>query len=256
MSILLLSLLQACGPLMTNKEQSLKLADVEKELAAEQTRRQEGEKDNAELQLRLDELNDEVEACKTVNENLSSNLLKVSEHSQKLNAELERQKSVLKLQEQVIQLLDDTKNTIESSLKDQIAAQEIEIQESEDQLKVILVDKILFDSGSVELKEEGGNLLLTLAETFRKNKTHEIVVQGYADNVPLSEGLRERFPTNWELSAARAASVVRFLQDKGGLDPEKLSLKAYGSYRPVASNDTEAGKAQNRRIEIILDAPG
>jgi chemotaxis protein MotB len=94
-----------------------------------------------------------------------------------------------------------------------------------------------------------------LAEALRKNKTNHIVVQGHTDNVPPGSSLRRRFPSNWELSAARAAAVVRFLQHEGKLNPKQLSLKAYGPYAPVASNNTEKGRMKNRRIEIVLDQP-
>jgi chemotaxis protein MotB len=236
-------------------EAALRLPEVEQQLQVEQTQRQECEKKNVALLIESDKLKSEFESCKMVNQNLSSNLLKLSDRSQKLKKDLQKQKSVVSLQEQVIKLLDDTKKTIESSLKDQILAQGIEIQEGDDQLKVTLVDRMLFDSGSVKINKEGEKLLLTLAVTFTKNKTYQIVVSGHTDNVPLSKNLRKQFPSNWELSAARAASVVRLLQVKGRLDPRRLSIQAYGSYRPVASNHSEAGRAQNRRIEIVLDSP-
>ena len=120
---------------------------------------------------------------------------------------------------------------------------------------MVLIDNVLFDSGSVEINEEGKKMLLILAETLSTNKTNQIIVQGHTDNIPPGASLSKRFPSNWELSAARAASVVRFLQNEGDLDPKQLSLKAYGSTAPVASNDTEKGRMQNRRIEIILDHP-
>ncbi|HEX9023817.1 MAG TPA: OmpA family protein, partial [Geobacteraceae bacterium] len=71
------------------------------------------------------------------------------------------------------------------------------------------------------------------------------------DNVQISGSLSRKYPTNWELSAARAINVTRYLQQQG-IDPALLSAVAYGEYRPVAGNDTEEGKAKNRRIEIIL----
>ena len=179
-------------------------------------------------------------------------LAKLSEQAQELKVELHKQKSVVNLQEQVIQLLDDTRKSIESSLKDQIVAQNITIEDTDDKLKVILVDKILFDSGSCEVNEEGKRLLLILSETLNRDSMRQIVVEGHTDNVPLGGQLRERFPSNWELSAARAASVIRLLQSDGGVEPNKLSLKGYGSYRPIAPNNTEEGRMQNRRIEIIL----
>lgn len=254
-TMLIFPLIGACIQGARSNEAALRLPEVENQLQLEQMRRQQCENENVALFLRIEEAKSEYEACKTINQNLSANLLKLSNRSQKLKAELQKQKSVVSLQEQVIKLLDDTKKTIESSLKDQILAQGIEIQGDEDRLKVTLVDRMLFDSGSVEISEEGEKLLLTLAETFRANKTHQIVVNGHTDNVLLSKKLRKQFPSNWELSASRAAAVVRLLQVKGKLDPGRLSIKAYGSYRPVASNHTQEGRAQNRRIEIVLDPP-
>jgi chemotaxis protein MotB len=169
-----------------------------------------------------------------------------------LKQELEKRRSVIQLQGQVIQLLDDTKKTIETSLKDQIAAQEIEIVEIDDKLKVTFVDKILFDSGSVEITPGGKELLMVMAGSLGENKEQDIVVEGHTDDVPLGAALRKRFPSNWELSTARAAAVAHFFQQAGGIQPERLSARGYSHYRPVASNETEAGRHQNRRIEIIL----
>ena len=169
-----------------------------------------------------------------------------------LKLELEKRRSVIQLQGQVIQLLDDTKKTIETSLKDQIAAQEIEIIEIDDKLKVIFVDKILFDSGSVEIKPGGKELLMIMADSLKENKEQNIVVEGHTDDVPLSVALRKRFPSNWELSTARAAAVARFFQQVGEIQPERLSARGYSFYKPVGSNKTEEGRHQNRRIEIIL----
>ena len=222
-----------------------KITELEKQLELER----EGKKKL------IDNMNAEIEACKTINQNLTENLQKLSGQSQKLKENIDKQKTVLQLQDQVIKLLDDKKQSIESSLKDQISALGIEIKESEDQIKVVLLDQVLFDSGSVDIKKGGKEMLLALAETLRKDNTTQIVVHGHTDDVPPGPSLRKRFPSNWELSAARAASVVRFLQTEGNLDPKQLSLKAYGSFAPVASNQTEEGRMKNRRIEIVLDQP-
>jgi chemotaxis protein MotB len=174
------------------------------------------------------------------------------EKIRRLKQDLNKKKSVIQLQGQVIRLLDDTKKTIEKSLKDQIAAQEVEVVEEEDQLKVIFVDKILFDSGSAEINKRGMELLQIMANPLKENKEQNIVVEGHTDNVPLRERLKKRFPSNWELSTARAAAVVRFFQEQAGIEPERLSATGYSYYRPVAPNSTEEGRHQNRRIEIIL----
>ena len=178
--------------------------------------------------------------------------LQLSENIKILRFELNKKKSVIELQEKVIQLLDDTKKTIETSLKDQIAAQEVEVIESENKLKVIFVVKILFDSGSAEINPKGKELLRVLAKSLRENKDHIIVIEGHTDNVSLTAYLMKRFPSNWELSTARASAVAHFFQKDGGIDPQRLSPCGYSFYRPVAPNDTEEGRRQNRRIEIVL----
>ncbi len=76
-------------------------------------------------------------------------------------------------------------------------------------------------------------------------------MEGHTDNVPIGSRLAERFPSNWELSTARATTVARYLQDKG-IDPKLLSACGYSEFRPVSPNDTDENKAKNRRIEIAL----
>ena len=97
-------------------------------------------------------------------------------------------------------------------------------------------------------------LLQILAGPLKYNKDRSVVVEGHTDNIPLSAGLKKRFPSNWELSTARAAAVVHFFQEQGKIEPQRLSARGYSFYRPVAPNDSEAGRHQNRRIEIILGA--
>lgn len=190
----------------------------------------------------------QIAYLKNINQQLTQNV-------KRLSLDLEKKRSVIQLQEKVIRLLDDTKKTIEHSLKNQVAAQDIEIVEMEDKLKVVFIDKILFDSGSIEISEKGKDLLLVVAESIRDFKNHSIVVEGHTDNVPLRSSLKDRFASNWELSTARAATVVRFLQEKGRLQPERLSARGYSYFQPVASNRTNEGRRQNRRIEIILGPP-
>ena len=196
--------------------------------------------------------NEELADLKAKNTYLKNINLQLSHNVERLNNDLKKKKSVIKLQDKVIRLLDDTKKTIATSLKDEIAAQDIEIVEMEDTFKVVFVDKILFDSGSAEINEKGKQLLLVVAESVRAHKDESILVEGHTDNLPLGPTLKEKFPSNWELSVARAAAVVRFLQKVGRLQPERLAACGYSFYRPIASNATDKGRQQNRRIEIIL----
>ncbi len=137
-------------------------------------------------------------------------------------------------------------------LKKEVEAGRITIQQLKGKLSVNVLDEILFDSGSAVIKPEGREVLQRVGEILKEQTDKGIVIEGHTDNVPISGKLAEVYPTNWELSTARATSVVRFLQDVVGIPPERLSAVGYGPYRPVASNDTPEGRARNRRIEIKL----
>jgi chemotaxis protein MotB len=230
---------QELNTLQTKQKQTeVKLRRVELELSNSESARNQLSKDLKKLQTQTAHL-------KKINQQQLQN-------NKKLQMELEKKGSVIQLQGKVIQLLDDTKKTIETSLKDQIAAQEIEVVEEDDNLKVVFIDKILFDSGSVEINPRGKELLRITAESLKEAKNQDIIVEGHTDNVPLGPALRKRFHSNWDLSTARAAAVTRFFQQEGGIRPERLSARGYSFYRPIAPNKTEEGRHQNRRIEIIL----
>jgi len=107
----------------------------------------------------------------------------------------------------------------------------------------------------VVINERGKELLARIADSLRDNRNQKILVEGHTDNVGIGSELRQRYPTNWELSTARATAVVRFLQEVTGLEPERLSACGYSFYQPLATNDTEEDRRQNRRIEIILVPP-
>ncbi|UCD78926.1 MAG: OmpA family protein [Desulfobacterales bacterium] len=169
-----------------------------------------------------------------------------------LRLELQQEKLTVLQKEEKISDLDKTRREIETNLKEQIAQKDIKIEEIEGRLKVTFVDKILFDSGSVTIKDQGKQVLLRLAESFKDNQNQNIIVEGHTDDMKIGPALQQKFPTNWELSTARATAVVRFLQEQGNIAPEQLTASGFSFYRPVASNDSEEGRRQNRRIEIIM----
>ncbi|MBT8330959.1 MAG: OmpA family protein [Deltaproteobacteria bacterium] len=169
-----------------------------------------------------------------------------------LERDLEKERTTVAVQKTEMSELDKQRQEIESNLKAQIANKDVRIQEIEGKLMVTFVDKILFDSGSVRIKPEGQEVILRLAESFKDNQDQMIVVQGHTDDVKIGGALLNKFPTNWELSAARATAVVRLLQDKGGIEPARLTASGFSFYKPVASNETEEDRKQNRRIEIML----
>lgn len=113
---------------------------------------------------------------------------------------------------------------------------------------VRFADRVLFDLGRAELKPEARSALAQLAELLREIPNH-VRVEGHTDDLPIHN---ERFPSNWELSTARATTVLRYLIEEHGLQPDALSAAGYGEYRPLEPNDTESNRARNRRVDIVL----
>lgn len=111
-----------------------------------------------------------------------------------------------------------------------------------------LPQDILFASGSANIGAEGRRTLQEVGSVIAELDDREFQVEGHTDDVPIST---ERFPSNWELSSARALSVVRLLI-QAGVDPVRVSGAGFGEFQPVASNDDAAGRRRNRRIEIVM----
>jgi chemotaxis protein MotB len=148
--------------------------------------------------------------------------------------------------------LHSTQDEIVDGLKQEIAARQVQVERIKDRLRVEMVDEILFDSGEATLKPGGIEVLKKVGAALKKVQDRPVEVQGHTDNVPIGGALARRFPTNWELSSARALNVARFLQEQAGLDAARLSAVAHSEYQPRASNDTDEGRRRNRRIEILL----
>jgi len=206
-------------------------------------------RETMEINKRLQDTNVQLREKMAVNEAEAARTKKELEALKARNTELERQK------EAELQKLKATYDELVESLKGEIEAGQIQIRRMKDRLSVNLVEKILFDSGKADLKESGINVLKKVGTQLARIEGKRIQIEGHTDNVPIGGSLKERFPSNWELSASRALAVVHFLQDKVGIEPVKLSAAGYGEYQAVASNSTVEGKAANRRIEIVLLPP-
>jgi chemotaxis protein MotB len=116
----------------------------------------------------------------------------------------------------------------------------------------VLTDRLLFPSGQATLIAQARPLLKEISELLNLDRSHPVAVEGNTDNVPIRSG---NFPSNWELSTARASMVVRELISSD-VSPERLSAAGYSDLRPIASNTTAAGRARNRRVEIVLQRLG
>jgi chemotaxis protein MotB len=148
--------------------------------------------------------------------------------------------------------LKGTYDSFKDKMKDEIARGEINLEQTGGKLRVGLVDKVLFDPGEAEISKHGEGVLARVAEALAGIPDKQIQVSGHTDKMPIHSKLIEKYPTNWELSTARATQVVRFLAEKANVPPQRLVASGYGEFHPIASNKTPIGRAKNRRIEILL----
>lgn len=158
-----------------------------------------------------------------------------------------------KVREEKVKEVSGTYEQLLQNMKNEIAQGQVTISELKGKLTVNMEAAILFDSGRADVKPDGLDILQKMVETLKGVKDKAIRIEGHTDNIQISGALTQTFPTNWELSAARAINVARYLQ-KQGLDPATLSAAAFGEFKPVADNETKEGRAKNRRIEITLVA--
>ncbi|MDD2897888.1 MAG: OmpA family protein [Desulfuromonadaceae bacterium] len=158
-----------------------------------------------------------------------------------------------KAKEEKVKEVSGTYEQLLANMKNEISQGQVTISELKGKLTVNLEAAILFDSGKADVKTEGLDILNKMVETLKGVKDKAIRIEGHTDVVQISGALARTFPTNWELSAARAINVTKFLQQQG-IDPRNLSAAAFAEYKPVADNGTKEGRAKNRRIEITLVA--
>lgn len=162
-------------------------------------------------------------------------------------AQLEEAKKALQEAQERGKLLDD----LQGKFKRMIDAGHLKVTTRHGRVVLQLHNDVLFDTGEAEVKPDGKKALAEVAATLRSVGGKRFQVAGHTDTQPITTEKKKQFPTNWELSAARAIAVVKLLTTEG-VDPSMLSAAGYGPYDPVANNGTAEGMAKNRRIEITL----
>jgi len=162
--------------------------------------------------------------------------LKQEQEALKKKQEMEELKQ---LQQQIEQAI--SQNNLNLSLKTTL---------TERGLMVTIVDNALFDSGKADVKPEAGQLAKEIAKLLKSAMPREAMISGHTDNIPISNS---KYPSNWDLSSQRALNFMKVLLDSDpSLQRDKFSAIGYGEYRPVAPNDTDADRAKNRRVEVLI----
>ena len=195
-------------------------------------------------------LADELEDLRIARESLTSSVAELEARSGDLARTLEAREAELAVRRQEVDQLRGTYDGLVQDLQAEVASGRVAIEQLRDGLNVKLSQAILFASGSAQLSTEGQGVIATVAARL-VDVPHRVEVQGHTDDRKIRGALAERYPSNWELAGARAASVVRILLAEG-LPPQRLRAISFADTQPVESNETADGRAQNRRIEIRL----
>ena len=215
--------------------------------------------DFAQLSIQKDKITADRDELDKVLKSKSDSLSKTINELRGKTAALEMENASLKegvanlkkTKEEEVKTVSKTYENLMQEMKGEIAQGQVAITELKGKLTVDVLDKILFASGEAEVKPEGLAVLQRVIDILKNVKDKAIRIEGHTDNVKIGGALARKYATNWELSAARAINVTRYLQ-KQGIDPALLASVAYGEYKPVADNSTSEGRAKNRRIAIIL----
>jgi chemotaxis protein MotB len=166
-----------------------------------------------------------------------------------LNDQMSTLKKLTDKQKEELARMEDQANELEKQLAEEIKKGEIKLKRFHDRLIINIDDKICFDSGKAELKQDimpALGKITTILGDFPENK---IVVEGHTDNVPISTS---RFRDNWQLSTERALSVLNYILREKRLNGSRFSAAGYGEYNPIVPNDTPANRALNRRVDIVV----
>lgn len=141
---------------------------------------------------------------------------------------------------------------LQDALADMKAKQQVWMEEKEGLTRITLDGEVTFRTASDELTPEGKNILDQIWDVLDRYPDREILIEGHTDSRPIAPQWRSHFQSNWELSSARAHSVLHYVRRKFNTDPERIGAVGYGEYRPIASNDTAEGRKMNRRVVITV----
>ncbi len=189
-----------------------------------------------------------LEKQKSTLEQQKSELEQKNAATQQQVASLEQEKASMKASSEQSQKQYDA---LVQNLSQEVEKGQLQVKQYKNMLAVDLAEQIFFDSGKATLKKGGKEVLKKVGDALKGYENKIIRVVGHTDNVPVAKSLQATFPTNWELSVARAVNVVRYLQEVG-VTPERMIPSGRAEYDPVAPNDTPEGRQKNRRIEIML----
>ncbi len=236
-----------------------KLAEFQEKFETIKRESEEQNKTTAALQDRVVSGEFLLKEIKVELQTATSHAATLKDEMAKAHKEIEEVKSRLsdergkkdRLQSEIDQMRSTYKAML-SELKKELGNREVTISRLKEELSITLVDNVLFEFSKATITPQGREILKKVGLALQNVKTRVIRVVGHTDNKPILSERLHKFPSNWELSTARAAAVVRYFQKEIGLDPKNMEAAGRSFYDSIATNETEEGRAQNRRVTIIV----
>ncbi|MEC4681999.1 MAG: flagellar motor protein MotB [Nitrospirota bacterium] len=179
-------------------------------------------------------------------------------HVARLKEELERVRAAREAQEaklakvkREVEAVGKAIDRITKALEEKFG-KSLVVTQHQDRLVLTMLGQVLFESGEAQLTPLGLDIMKQVGEVLATLPNKNIQVEGHTDNNPIYGRLQQQYPTNWELSTARATTVLRYLIEQTGMNPKDFAATGYAEMRPAVPNDSDEGRAQNRRVEIVL----
>ncbi|HEY9178361.1 MAG TPA: OmpA family protein [Flavipsychrobacter sp.] len=208
---------------------------------------------NVELQGDLTQANNKIDALQKEVSTLGSYYTAANTQLDLTQEQVKEQQERLMRMQRLIYEQHERTEALRKKMADALVnfkSEELSVFIKDGKVHVALQDNLLFPSGSAVVNEKGKTALAKLATVLKQNPQINVEVEGHTDNKPISTA---KYPDNWALSVARATTIVRILTEDHSIEPTRVTASGHGEYMPVASNDSEAGRARNRRTEIILE---
>lgn len=210
-------------------------------------------KQTQEIQSKYQLANSSLALLQDTNQALAENVSNLTDEVEQLELDNKKYKQFVDQNKAELAVINHAKAVLDSGLKQYLKENQLGITQSQGRLIIHLSDKILFDSGSPDIKQEGLSVLEKVGALLKsKLGGFEVQIGGHTDDIPIKRYKKGILSSNWGLSAARSVNVVRFFDETMGLPASQMSAAGYSQYRPVADNATAAGRSLNRRIEITV----
>ncbi|TCO21582.1 chemotaxis protein MotB [Pedobacter psychrotolerans] len=228
-----------------NQELSNKYQDSQRELSGTSSRVKSLEEQIASEKSNVVALQDALNKCLNSSSQGNVNISKLVDEINSSNQYIKQLVNAKNKSDSLNMVL--TNNLTRSLSREELS--DVDVQVLKGVVYISLADNMLYKSGSYEVSDKAGETLSKIAKIIKDYSTYDVLIEGNTDNVPITQ---PNIRNNWDLSALRASSVVQVLQTKYQVDPKRLTAGGRGEFNPVADNNTPAGKAQNRRTQIII----